>query len=339
MAVIAKEELAELVKTALLKAGVPEKSSDIIADITIQAQLRGISSHGVQMIPVYLERIKRGGLNPLAEPVVEKKSDTVWSVDGNGAFGQLAGYCAAQLIIENVKKGLPGMAGVKNSNHCGMLAYYTELIADAGAVGFMTTNTNPNVAAFGGAEKILGTNPFSAAFPAEGESIVIDMATTALAKGKLYEYARRGQPLPEGCAVDEEGYPVTDPEKALTGVLLPFAGYKGYAISLLVEMLSGVLTGAGYSRQVNSLHQAPDRQQNVGMFLAGIPAGLFMERQEYNERVSGFMEQVKNSRKAAGVEKILFPGELEAEKRRRQLAEGIVMDDEVLVVMQEAAGK
>ena len=147
MAVIAKEELAELVKTALLKAGVPEKSSDIIADITIQAQLRGISSHGVQMIPVYLERIKRGGLNPLAEPVVEKKSDTVWSVDGNGAFGQLAGYCAAQLIIENVKKGLPGMAGVKNSNHCGMLAYYTELIADAGAVGFMTTNTNPNVAA------------------------------------------------------------------------------------------------------------------------------------------------------------------------------------------------
>ena len=120
MAVIAKEELAELVKTALLKAGVPEKSSDIIADITIQAQLRGISSHGVQMIPVYLERIKRGGLNPLAEPVVEKKSDTVWSVDGNGAFGQLAGYCAAQLIIENVKKGLPGMAGVKNSNHCGM---------------------------------------------------------------------------------------------------------------------------------------------------------------------------------------------------------------------------
>lgn len=339
MAVIAKEELTELVKTALRKAGVPEKSSDIITDITIQAQLRGISSHGVQMIPVYLERIKMGGLDPLAEPVVEKKSDTVWSVDGNGAFGQLAGYCAARLIIENAEKGLPGIAGVRNSNHCGMLAYYTELISSAGAVGFMTTNTNPNVAAFGGAEKILGTNPFSAAFPAEGESIVIDMATTSLAKGKLYEYARRGQPLPEGCAVDEEGYPVTDPEKALTGVLLPFAGYKGYAVSLMVEMLSGVLTGSGYSRQVYSLHQAPDRQQNVGMFLAGVPVGLFLEQQEYNKRIADFMEQVKNSRKAAGVERILFPGELEAEKRRRQLAEGIVVDDEVLAVMQKAAEK
>lgn len=339
MAVIAKEELTELVKDALLKADVPEKNSDIITDITIQAQLRGISSHGVQMIPVYLERIQKGGLNPQAEPIVEKKSDTVWSVDGNGAFGQLAGYCAARLIIENAKKGLPGIAGVKNSNHCGMLAYYTEMISGAGAVGFMTTNTNPNVAAFGGAEKILGTNPFSAAFPTEGESIVIDMATTSLAKGKLYEYARRGQMLPEGTAVDENGYPVTDPEKALTGVLLPFAGYKGYAVSLMVEMLSGVLTGSGYSRQVYSLHQAPDRQQNVGMFLAGIPTGLFMEQQEYNERTADFMKQVKNSRKAAGVERILFPGELEAEKRRRQLADGIVIDDELLAVMQKAAEK
>lgn len=339
MAVIAKEDLTELVKGALLKAGVPKKNSDIITDVTIQAQLRGITSHGVQMIPVYLERIKKGGLDPQAEPVVEKKSDTAWLVDGNGAFGQLAADCAARLIIENAGNGLPGMAGIKNSNHCGMLAYYTEKIADSGAVGFMTTNTNPNVAAFGGAEKILGTNPFSAAFPTEGESIVIDMATTSLAKGKLYEYAARGQKLPEGVAVDKEGYPITDPEKALTGVLLPFAGYKGYAISLMVEMLSGVLTGSGYSRQVYSLHQAQDRQQNVGMFLAGIPAGLFMTRQEYNDRIADFMGQVKGSRKAEGTERILFPGELEAEKRNRQLVEGIAIDEKLVAVMQKAAGK
>lgn len=336
MAVISTKELTELVKNVLWKAGVSEKNSEIIADITIQAQLRGVTSHGVQMIPVYLERIQKGGLDPLGEPVVEETGDGVWVVDGNGAFGQLAAYRAAGLIIENVKKGRPGIVGIRNSNHCGMLAYYTELMTAFGAVGFMTTNTNPNVAAFGGAEKIIGTNPFSIAFPTEDESIVIDMATTSLAKGKLYEYAARGQQLPEGVAVDGDGYPITDPEKALTGVLLPFAGYKGYAISLVVELLSGVLTGSGYSKQVYSLHQAPDRQQNVGMFLAGIPTTLFMPREEYNARVADFMSQVKGSKKAVGTERILFPGELESEKRKKQLAEGIMIDDKLLAAMQEA---
>lgn len=336
MALISKEKLAELVKRALSEAGVPEKNSSIIADAAVQAELRGISSHGVQMIPVYLERIRRGGLDPLAEPAAERISDTVWSIDGKGACGQLAAYCAAEKIIENIRKGIPGTVGIKNSNHCGMLAYYTERIADAGGIGFMTANTNPNAAAFGGAEKVLGTNPFSIAFPTEGESIVIDMATTSLAKGKLYEYARKGQKLPEGVAVDEEGYPVTDPKKALTGVLLPFAGYKGYAVSLAVEMLSGVVTGAGWSKQVHSLHQAPERQQNAGMFLAGIPAGLFVGRKEYDRRTAEFMKQVKGSRKAAGTERILFPGEMEAEKRSRQQAEGIVIEDKLLETIQSS---
>lgn len=337
MALISKEELAELVKEALLKAGISEKNSSIIADAAVQAELRGISSHGIQMIPVYLERIKMGGLDPLAEPDAEKISDTVWSIDGKGACGQLAAYCAAEKIIKNIKKGIPGVAGIRNSNHCGMLAYYTERIADAGGIGFMTANTNPNAAAFGGAEKVLGTNPFSAAFPTEGESIVIDMATTSLAKGKLYEYARKGQKLPEGIAVDEEGYPVTDPERALSSILLPFAGYKGYAISLMVEMLSGVVTGAGWSKQVHSLHQAPDRQQNAGMFLAGIPAGLFVGRKEYDRRMAEFMKEVKGSRKAAGTERILFPGELESEKRSRQQVDGIVIEDRLLETIQNSS--
>lgn len=337
MAVVSKEKLTELVKCVLMKAGIPERNSEIITDITIQAQLRGVTSHGVQMIPVYLERIRSGGLNPLGEPIVETKCDGVWVVDGNGACGQLAAACAAELISENVKQGKPGIVGVKGSNHCGMLAYYTELMARSGAVGFMTANTNPNVAAFGGAEKILGTNPFSIAFPTEKESVVIDMATTSLAKGKLYEYAARGQQLPDGIAVDSEGYPITDPKKALEGVLLPFAGYKGYAISLIVEILSGVLTGSGYSKQVNSLHQTLNRQQNVGMFLAGIPVTLFMSRQEYNARMEDFMKMVKESKKAVGTERILFPGELEAERRKRQLIKGIAMDDELLAVLQKAA--
>ena len=329
-----QQELIELVTSALERAGVPEKNSKIIADVTVMAQMRGVTSHGVQMIPVYLERIRHGGIDPKAEPAAETRGQGLWLVDGNGSFGQLTAHLAAELIEKALKNGELCVVGVRNANHCGMLAYYTQMLARAGGVGFMTSNTNPNTAAFGGAEKVLGTNPFSIAFPTAGEPITIDMATTALAKGKLYEYAEKGVSIPEGVAVDREGYPVTDPKQALSGILLPFAGYKGYAISLAVELLSGVLTGAGYSKQVHSLHQDMDKQQNVGMLLAGIPVCAFMTREEYNARVSDLEAIIKDGKKAAGVERIYFPGELEAQKLAKNRTGTMELDDKLVQALQ-----
>ena len=339
MAVFTQQELMEIVSSALERAGVPAQSSQIIAKVTVLAQMRGVTSHGAQMIPVYLERIRQGGIDPKAEPLVEERGQGLWLVDGNGGFGQLAAYRAAELIQGALEEGRLGAVGVRNANHCGMLAYYTQMLARAGGIGFMTSNTNPNTAAFGGAEKVLGTNPFSIAFPTGGEPITVDMATTALAKGKLYEYAAKGVSLPEGVAVDAQGYPVTDPERALSGILLPFAGYKGYAISLAVELLSGVFTGAGYSKQVRSLHRDMDQQQNVGMFLAGIPASSFMPREEYDARVLDLEQMIKGGKKAVGTRQIFFPGELEADRLERSRRTGMELDDSLIETIRAGAGR
>lgn len=330
MANLSIDELIEIVTSKLILNGVSKENAKDIAGVTLEAQLRGITSHGVKMIPVYIERLRKGGLKGDTTPEVEKKSNSIYLINGNGTFGQVAGRKAVEIIKEGLMLNEARFVGIYNTNHCGMLAYYTQEIAKNGGIGFMTTNTNPNTAAFGGAEKILGTNPFSISFPTKDDPIVIDMATTSIAKGKFYEYKDKGLKLPEGVVISEEGETITDPEEAMKGILLPFAGYKGYAISLAVEILSGVITGAGYSKNVKSLHGAPDVQQNVGILMGAIPATSFISREEYDSRIADFKAMVKDSKKAKNTNEIFFPGDLENLKKAKNLKEGIYVDDSVL---------
>jgi len=330
MAYLKENELKDLIEKALLNNGVSKENAKVVTEVTIEAQLRGVTSHGVKMISIYIERIRKGGLDPITEPVIEKISNSIYLIDGQGTFGQVAGYKAIEIIKEGIKNKEIRFVGIRNTNHCGMLAYYTQAIAYESGIGLMTTNTNPNTAAFGGAEKVLGTNPFSIAFPKKDRPIVIDMATTSMAKGKIYEYIDKDMLLPEGVVVNGDGEIVTDPNEALKGILLPFAGYKGYAISLAVEMLSGLLTGAGYSKNVHSLHAEPGVQQNVGMLLGGIPCDAFISKEEYLNRISDFEAIIKQSKKARNTAEIFFPGDIENSKKEKNLTDGIFVDDAVI---------
>mgnify|MGYP005854464311 CR=1 FL=1 len=333
--VLGIDELKNIIITALTNLGVKPQHALIIADTTCEAELRGITSHGTKMLPAYLERITKGGVSTTEEPVTHTTAKGMYVVDGKGCFGQVAAVCGLYHIIEDVKKGQIGCAVVKNTNHCGMLAYFTDKIADEFAIGVMTSNTNPNVAAFGGAEKILGTNPFSISFPKKGGNIVIDMATTAAAKGKIYEYDMKGYNIPEGWALSKEGKATTNPREALEGIMLAFGGHKGYAISLAVEILSGVISNSGYSKNVFSLHNQPDRIQNVGFFMMGIPLQGFMDEESYHDRINDLVHILKSSTRQSWCDRILLLGELENEKKISNLKTGLEIDEAVLTILRK----
>jgi L-2-hydroxycarboxylate dehydrogenase (NAD+) len=251
----------------------------------------------------------------------------MYRVDGKGGFGQVAAQAATDIIIEEVGQNRPVAVTVHNTNHCGMLAYYTRQIAGQYALGFMAVNTNPNVPAFGGAEKVLGTNPFSVSIPWKEDCILIDMATTAIAKGKIYQYEKSGQSLPEGYALDKNGFPTQDPKEAINGMLLPFAGHKGYAISLAVEILAGLVSGAGYSKHTYSLHAEAGKQQNLGAYLHAVPLAPLLDRRMYDERMEDFASILKSGKKAPGGGSIYLPGEIEQETEKKHRTQGIEVED------------
>lgn len=329
------DEIMAISMRALQNNGAPEQQAEIVAGATLAAELRGVSSHGLQMLPVYIERLHGGGLRADAYPKITQVSEGMYFVDGQGGFGQVAAQAATDIILEQLCQNHMAMVSVFNTNHCGMLAYYTRQIARHYAVGFMAANTNPNVPAFGGAEKVLGTNPFSVAIPLREDCILIDMATTAISKGKIYEYEKQGQILPPDCALNKQGEPTCNPEEAIDGLLLPFAGHKGYAISLAVELLAGLISGAGYSKHTYSLHAAPNKQQNLGAFMQGIPLAPLMGHGLYEQKMEDFSAMLKESKKASGSDAIYFPGEIEQGVEKVKMAEGIDVRDDLLFEIQK----
>jgi L-2-hydroxycarboxylate dehydrogenase (NAD+) len=317
------EEILALAEQALIRNDVPQRQAEIVSKATLAAELRGISSHGLQMLPVYIRRVRGGGIIPNVQPEIHKVSDGLYKIDAKGGFGQVAAQAATELMIEQLRYNNPVVVTIHNTNHCGMLAYYTRQVAKHYALGFMAANTNPNVPAFGGAEKVLGTNPFSVAVPWKDDCILIDMATTSIAKGKIYQYEESGKTLPQGCAIDKNGNPTTDPRQAINGMLLPFAGHKGYAISIAVELLAGLVSGAGYSKHTYSLHSAVDKQQNLGVYMQAIPLKPLLDKESYEKRMEDFTSIIKESKKAPGTESIFLPGEMEQEIEKSCLMNGI----------------
>ena len=331
--ILKAQEISDIIVNALKKAGVSDEVAILVADVALQADLRGVSSHGIKMVPTYVSRIKCGGINPNAKAAITQTSESMYIIDGNGGFGQVAAKAAQDIVIKGIEDRKIVCVGIKNSNHCGMLAYYTENICRNYAVGFMTSNTNPNVSPFGGMESIIGTNPFSVAFPGGKNNIIIDMATSAIAKGKIYEYQLDNKPIPEGWALNSSGEATNDADEALKGILLPFGGHKGYAISIIVELLSGVITGSGFLRGVNSLHGDLSLHQNVGMFMSGIPLFSLLEKSDYETRLNQFVSTIKNSKKAPGCSEIFIPGEIEESRRNANMINGIEIEEKILQLL------
>ena len=319
---VAWGDLQSFCVVALEAVGAPRGSAETVAASLIDADLRGLDSHGVvARLPGYVARVHAGGIVPGAEVVtVRGDAGPVALLDGGDGFGQVAGVAATQLALELANGNGVGIVAVRGSNHLGALGYYTRMLAAAGAVGHAASGGGPRIAPWGGAEPLLATNPWSFAFPAtDRPPMVVDVSNGVVLTGQVDGPAAAGGRIPLGWALDQSGLPTEDAAAGAAGSLLPFGGAKGAALTLALEALVSVLTGAAFSRHVPSLAD-PTQPQRLGHLFMALPVESFQSKQEFHDRMEQLLQWVETSRPVEGGPTVRVPGmrgEATAGERRR----------------------
>ena len=327
---VSANELRKFTFECFVRYGVPRENADIIADHLVLANLRGVDSHGVIRIPVYIEGIKKGYVKSFSEPRIIRESMTITLIDGGGGLGIPIANIATDLAIKKCKSIGITAVGVKNLGHVGMLAYYTSKIANNNLIGLATANGPALVVPWGGIDPVFGANPISIAFPTSSKPIVIDMATSAMAHFKILLAALKGEKIPEGVALTKDGRPTTDPKEAQ--LLLPFGGYKGYAFALTVEVFSSILIGGQLSKYI-VLHGSTQG----GFFVLAIDPSMFRDYNEYLRDIDMLIKIIKSCKPAQGFNEILLPGEPEDRIYEERLRNGIPIDINTWKMLTEIA--
>jgi L-2-hydroxycarboxylate dehydrogenase (NAD+) len=330
MRMIAWRALQDWLQNVFETHHLPPADALTAARALVKASLRGVDSHGVARTPMYCERLRRGVANPTPNMSVERVAPAAALVDGDDGLGLVVGHKAMDEAIAIAQEYGIGLAGVKRSGHYGMGALYVLQAIEARCTGLAFTNASPALPVYGGRTKFLGTSPFAAGAPAgEAPPFVLDMACSIVARGKLKYAAQRGEAIPQGLALDRDGRPTTDGAKAFEGVVLPMGGVKGSGLSLLMEVLSGVLTGAAFGGEVKNPFTGLDGPQGTGHFFMAMKADLFMPLEAFENRMQTLAERVKAQPKAEGVDDILMPGEPETRNEHQRQSSGIPLTQDV----------
>ncbi|MCL4466656.1 MAG: Ldh family oxidoreductase [Chloroflexi bacterium] len=315
------------------KVGVSPEDAAVVTDSLIEANLRGVDTHGItRMLCVYIKRLQVGVMSPRTEWSIARENASTALIDAKNSLGQVVATRAMQLAISKAKQTGIGFTAVNHANHYGAAAYYSMMALEHDMIGFSSTNAPAGVAPWGGRQPILGTNPFSYALPAgEEEPVVLDMATTVVARGRLLLYAKQNLPLEPGWALDERGVPTTDPQTALRGILAPLGGYKGYGLALIVDLLCGVMTGANYGGHFPGfLADNLEEPSDIGSVFMAINVNSFMDTAEFKGRMDQAVREIKGSALAEGATRIYVPGEIEFETKAERLAHGIPVPEQVV---------
>jgi LDH2 family malate/lactate/ureidoglycolate dehydrogenase len=328
---MAPESLREFGTRALVSLGVPEDDGALVADSLVQADLWGHQSHGLLRLPWYVARLRSGAMRAVAEPVVLSDTGPLVLLDGRDGIGQVLTERARRTAVERARTHGVGVVGVRNSNHFGTAMYWTRRAAHDGCVAVLTTNASPAMAPWGGREKVLGTNPWSIAAPApDGRVVAVDIANTAVARGKIYLAKNRGEPIPETWAMGPDGAPTTDAAEGVLGVILPMAGHKGYAITFLMDVLSGALTGSAVGSGVHGPYE-PDAPSGAGHLFLALDPAAFGDPAGFESRVRQLVDEVKSVPLAPGFDEVFYPGEVEDRAEAANLAAGgVVLAEESL---------
>jgi len=315
------EVLRKFMTGALLAAGVPEPDGEIVADNLIKADLWGLGTHGVSRFPVYFRRILTGVVNPRPAIRITNPWPAVLAVDGDNGLGAVVMVRALEAAMPLAERFGLCAAGIKATNHFGAAGYFCDLAARQNYIALLMADSPPAIPPWGGKEAYFGTNPIAVGLPRrEQPPVVVDLATSVAARGKIIAAAKRGEAIPEGWALDKDGVSTTDAAEALAGSLLPMAGPKGYGLALMVEHLAGVMTGAAFGRDVPWQYSGRQEPGKVGNFLVLVRADAFLASEDYYDRTEQFCREIKACEKAAGVDEIYLPGE-RRRKREEQLAE------------------
>jgi LDH2 family malate/lactate/ureidoglycolate dehydrogenase len=331
------ERLAAFAGAVLASAGVPDADAAFVADCLVQAELWGHPSHGVLRLSWYVARIRSGVVDPTATPETVVDRGAVAVVDGHEALGHVVAAAAARDAVRRAAGHGVGVVAVRNSNHFGTSAHYTRMMAEAGCVGLLTTNSSPSMAPWGGQARTVGANPWSVAAPAGVNGVaVLDISNGNVARGKIYAARDRGVEIPAGWAIDAQGAPTTDPAAALSGLLLPMAGHKGYAIAFMMDVLSGVLTGSAFGTGVSGPQQA-ERRSGAGHLVLALEVAALLPLEEFNRRMERLITEVKSVPLAQDVDEVFYPGEIEDRSHARLQREGIELPAGTLADLERLA--
>jgi L-2-hydroxycarboxylate dehydrogenase (NAD+) len=325
---IPAERLEGFVTSAFVTAGLPEADARTVARLMVEADLRGSDTHGVIRLPLYVRRIRAGGVNPRPNIHVLSDRPSAALLDGDNGMGHLVMKRAAEIAIDKAKVTGIGWVGVRMSNHAGPAALYVTMPLRHDMIGlYFAVGSNNHLPPWGGgSESLLGTNPLAVAVPAHDEPpIVLDMAPTVAAYGKVRLKAQRGEQMPLGWMIDREGKPLTDPKRADEGHLLPIGDYKGYGLSLIIALLAGALNRAAIGRDVIDFVKETGKATNTGQAIAALSIETFMPVAEFGHAVDHFIRDIRNSQRLPGVERIWLPGEQSHAKMVDRRAHGVPM--------------
>lgn len=318
------EKLQNFCEMLFIRTGVNPEISRIVSDSLVQADLRGIESHGVVRTLIYHQRVESQMINHTKEVEVIQEDDATLLIDGNNNFGAYIGTQALNRAIDKARKRGVAIAGVKGSNHFGTGAFYALKAIEQDMILLVLSNASQTMPPSGGIRPFIGTNPLAIGVPAGTQlPFLLDMATSVVARGKIIVAAQKGEDIPPGWAIDKYGNPTTDANLALEGAVLPVGGPKGYAISMFIDILSGVLTGAGFGKYVNNMYENWEEPQNVGHFFLVIDINKFMPIDSFKTRMDTYISELKGEPTAPGVEEIMIPGEIEFKRALDRKENGI----------------
>lgn len=316
-----------------------QEEATLVAECLVRAEMRGIDTHGVHFLKLLFARVAAKMIN-LPTPIKVIREDGPTAIlDGGNGLGQVAAHRAMSMSIQMARNLGIGLTLVRNTNHIGILAFYTLIAARNGMIGIVMSNSAPSVSPWGGAEPILGTNPLSIAVPCGSEGpIVLDMSSSIVARGKIRKAHRMKESIPLGWALDETGMPTTDPTAALKGTLLPIGGPKGYGLALMIDVLSGILSGSQYGPKIKTFHENLG-PTGIGVFTMAINIEKFMPLNDFEKIMESYAKTIRSSRKAKGIPRIYLPGEIEQEKEKKSMIEGIELDDSLVAELNQLLEK
>ena len=315
---ISVDDARKLAETFLTESGMSEADASIIADILLEAELRGRKTHGFIRLPGIKSRYEPGERTNIR---VDKEVGQCIRVDGGNQPGYLVAYRAMEIAIEHAKENGAGIVGVYNTSHCGMAGYYVDMARKADVIGLLFADCLPRITPEGGTEAILGTNPIAVGIPSNTVPILFDMSTAAITNGDLLVAMREEGTIAEGIAFDPVGEPTTDADAALKGSVRPFGGHKGFGLALITQILAGALVNAA---------TIPLPGTNYGLLIIAIDPTTFVPLTQFKTEVDKLIARLKENRRETGITEILIPGERAYRQREAHLANGIDLDDTLL---------
>lgn len=323
------EKIRSYCQKLLQSQGMPKDEAFIAADCLVGADLCGVESHGISRMAIYLKRLEEKVVNPVCHINVEQEYAASMAINACNSMGMVVGKQVMQKCIDKAKLSGSCFITVNNSNHYGMAYYYVKMAADQNMIGISGTNAPPNIAPWGSSKPYIGTNPIAISIPTNEEPIILDMAPSVVAMGKVILAAKLGQSIPEGWALTVDGQSTTDPNKGMKGSVVPIGGPKGYGITLIIDILCGILSGAQFGPHLGNMWNDFVNPQNVGHFFSCIDISKFTSLDTFKARLKLMKHEIKALPKNTGITDIFMPGEIEWNKAAERREKGVPIPDPV----------